>query len=101
MMKCVCRTQCQTRLDGGKIKFFNVGDVGEFEKCPTHFESLEKVEEVSFQTASKDELLEAKWKRADAVDFIKEKGGEPKVTSKTTKTQIVDQILDARFREVD
>lgn len=100
-MKCVCRTQCQTRLDSGKIKFFNVGDVENFKKCPTHFESLETLEDVDFDTASKEELMEAKWKRTDAKDFIKEKGGVPKVTGETTKAELIDQILDARFREVD
>ena len=100
-MKCVCRTKCQTRLSSGKIKFFTPGMVEEFSKCPTHFEPIEEIEEVNFQTASKEELMAAKWKKEDAVAFIHEKGAEPIIEDQIKKSDLVDMILDARFREVD
>lgn len=102
-MKCVCRTTCQARLAGGKIKLFKRGEVGDFEECPIHFEAIDekKPDTLDFLTASEDELLEATWTVTAARKAIKDKFGITLKNPKgTKKVDLIDQILDARYRGV-
>jgi len=98
-MKCVCRGACQVRMPSGKIRFFEVGKVEEFDKCPTGFEAVALEEgKVDFLVAEKDELLEAVWKLADARKTVKKEYGV--VLKQGKKADIVAQILDARYRSL-
>ncbi len=100
-MKAVCRRKCYIRTDDGVQKLFYPGQVHEFKKCPAHFEKLEDVA-VDFLMATEDELTETKWKFSDAFDAILEECGvELKKEEGTKKSDIIDQILDARYRQVD
>ena len=81
----------------GKITFFTKGEVAEFKKCPPNFRPL--TDKIDFTTASEAELLEAKWKFSDAFNAVKEEYGVE--LKKTDKADIVAQILDARYRQVD
>lgn len=101
-MKCVAIRAGQTRVDG-KIKFFNEGEVGDFEVCPTNFRSLEEEYEVDFFRASEQELLDSTWKSADAAAAMQTLFGAKLKLEKgvTTKEDVVAQILDLRFRNAD
>jgi len=109
-MKYVCRVTCQHKIEG-KITFCERGYIFEFAEDPgPRFECLEakpgatpidKQYEIDFLKASEDELKEAKWefkqayeaiKDAYDIELFKEKG--------TRKSEIISQILDARFRAV-
>ena len=106
-MKYVCLKTCQVRL-GNKITKVRKGAVISLEKPHPCFRALEPTPEeptpapVNFLKASAAELQESKWtfkeaaaiiKEAYDVDLFKEKG--------TKKSEIISQIIDARFRAVD
>ena len=101
-MKCVCDKKCQTVIDG-LVHFCSKGRVEDFDECPSNWTPLEgpKAKAVDFGTASEDELMETKWKYSDAKAFVKDTYN---VTLKkhrdTTKKQLVEMILDARYRAV-
>jgi len=92
-MKFVCKTPCYINLDGMNRRY-NPGQVVEAEKCPTHFKPVSDA--VDFLTASAEELIAAKWSRADAVKAVKDAFGVD-ITAKKKDT-IVAQIIDARER---
>lgn len=95
-MKCVCETTCQVRVNG-RITFVKEGEVFEFDKCPRNFRPVAG-ENINFLTASEEELLEANWKFSDAAKAIFE---AYKVKLKQAeKSDVVKQILDARYRAV-
>ncbi len=104
-MKCICETKCFIDVNG-VCQLFKPGDVVDVEKCPPHFRPLntdkaveDGGEKVDFLTASKDELLVAKWKPSEARAAIEEAYG---VTIDITggRKKIVERILDARERAV-
>lgn len=99
-MKCVAERATQTRLDSGKIAFFNRDDVEEFKECPPNFRpvagEVPEADEVDFTKAEEAELMAATWKFADAQKAVKEAYGV--TLKKKDKENIVAQILDARFR---
>lgn len=98
-MKCVCEKDCYQPNPQGYNRLYQCGDVDDFEKCPEYFVSLETEDYVvNFLTASENELLEAQWKFSDAADAVKEAYGIN--LKKTEKSDIVRQILDAKFRSI-
>lgn len=101
-MKCICRNKCQARLDDDKIMFFYPGDIQEFEECPPHFEAVTEAK-IDFTTAQEDELREAKWsfEEAHAVMLETYDAELKRVEGETTKQDVIDQILDIRFRALD
>ena len=100
-MKCVCVKQCQARNDRGVIIFYDVGQVAEFKKCPTHFRPIEgkKAKPVNFMTASEEELREAKFSDSDLKKFIEETYGRR--TGNRGRDKMIDMLLDCRFRALD
>ena len=103
-MLCVCEKRCQAKLDWGKTTFFKKGQVQEFEKCPSYFRPLEGDDStlVDFLTAGEEELTLATWKFDDAFKAIKEKYNvDLKREEGTKKSEVIAQILDARFRSID
>ena len=96
-MKCVCVRTCQVRVNG-KIVYVEKGQVLDFDKCPVNFESIEaRAEEgIDFLKASENELMESSWSFADAFKAIKDAYGVE--LKKTEKADVVEQILDARYR---
>jgi hypothetical protein len=105
-MKCVAISACQTRLDGsGKIRFFNPGEVGEFKKCPSNFQSLEEEYELDFLRATEVELMSSTWAFAEAAAVIKEvfdhELTQPEAGEAGAKANVVAQIIDVRFRNAD
>lgn len=98
-MKCVAVRACQARGDDGKVRTYRPGQIDRFSKCPTHFKSLEDpAYAVDFLTASQDELLNADWKFEDAVKVVKEAFNVDLKFSE--KANVVDAILDARYRHI-
>jgi len=105
-MKYICRKTCQHR-DEGQIFFCEMGTVYEFKDAPKNncFEAIDKEKElyvVDFLTAGETELKQAKWKFSDAeksiwdaygVKLSKEDGDK--------KSDIIGQIMDARYRSVE
>ncbi len=96
-MKCICRKPCFIKNPEGRNERFRVGQVRDFDKCPTHFTPIEGVS-VDFLTASKEELTNTKWKLEDAKKAVKDAFGVT-LTGKKKET-LVNQILDARDRNV-
>lgn len=106
-MKCLCTQTSQIRI-GGKIHTITQGEVRELKKLPkAHWVSLEEGSDesapkylVDFSKAEKAELMAVKgWTFEEARDFVKTNYNVD--INKGTKTQITDQILDARFRFVN
>ena len=110
-MKCVCRQDCQLRLEdgnkivkkGGKITFIERGTILNLNECPSTFESLEAEEyALDFSTATEQELLKAKWTITEAKDAMKEiYGHDLKISSEDKKKDVVRTILDIRYRKMD
>ena len=107
-MKCICMRTCQVRIgEEGKIHTIVRGEVLEFDKCPAHFTSIEKnpvtQEEykVDFLKAGEEELMEAKWTfKAASMAILDEYNVKLKKETGTKKSEIVAQILDARYRSI-
>jgi hypothetical protein len=99
----VCRTPCQARMEGDVIKYFSDGQVVEVEddfELPVHFDRLDIPEaSIDFLTASEEELMASDWKFAAAKDAIKKAFN--KTLQKAEKRDVVNQILDIRFRNID
>lgn len=95
----VCRVPCQVVMPEGGVRTFDAGSCWEFPtdfEVPKWFDNLDSSEGIDFITASEEELANAKWKFAEAKAAVSEALG---VTLKTgTKTEIIRQILDARYR---
>lgn len=104
-MKYKCVKKCQVRLpDGvhlvGKGKVFSEDQVKGIANHPC-FISLDQ-EALNFETASREELEARPWKFSDAYKAIEELYGvQLKKEEGTLKSDIITQIFDARFREVD
>jgi len=99
-MKCTCIQKCQIRNDFGKAILYVPGDVQEFQKCPKFFRSLAAPGEVDFINASEAELMEANWELVKAKEVIKEEFDiEIIYENGMLKSDVVKQILDARFRK--
>jgi len=105
-MKHLCLRTCQVDIYG-KITFVKRGDVirsSEVDLGP-RFKNLEEEaapHEVDFLTAKEEELINSKWSFSDAKKAIFDKFGvELKREEGTKKSEVIDQILDARFRSVD
>jgi len=105
-MKYVCRKNCQHR-DNGKIRFCERGRVYEFAEKPkfgfdTIGEKSEPDYKLDFLTASEEELKKTKWSFDDASDAIQAAYGVELFREEgTRKSEVIDQILDARFRSVE
>lgn len=101
-MKQVAIRRCQVRIDG-IIRTVDEGMVVDYAEEHAHLRPVEgetpEAEEVNFLTASGPELLAAKWKFSDAAAIVKETYNVE--LNKTEKTDIVAQILDARYRHVN
>ncbi len=102
-MKHICRRKCQVRIDG-QITFVHAGDVVDMTKEEAEvsgcFESVEDVE-VNFATATAEELMAAKWKFIDAAKFAKKAFDIVLNKADGKKADVVEQIMDARYRKVD
>lgn len=102
-MKCVANKDCQTRTDIGKIRFFSAGEVFNFLKCPCNFSPLEGdgAAIIDFTTAGEELLMESKWKFSDANEcMLSNFNRQLKKDENTTKQQVVDQIIDIRYRSL-
>lgn len=109
-MKCVCRRMCQQRVDsetgnivkdGGYIRTFQEDEIWDFPKAkkpPLWFEAIEgETYALDFETAEKDELLEAKWTFKAISQAAKDLYGE-EMNNRGEKIDLVEQFLDIRFR---
>ena len=109
-MKCICMRDCQIRIGvEGKIHTIVKGEVIEFDakEAPKNFKSIEKDEKtqedykVDFLKAGEEELMESKWTFIEASAAVEEAYGvKLKKEKGTKKSEIVAQILDARYRSV-
>ena len=79
----------------GHIRYFKAGTVEAFDELPPHFEALEE-RPIDFTTAYEDELMEAKWTMKEANDAMKAAYGV--ALKRGSKAELVNQILDIRFR---
>ena len=101
-MKCVCDRKCQVKDDAGGVHLANVGRVMEFKECPEYFTPVDDVTFIDFLEATEDQLLAVKWAFEDAAEAINNAYGiELKRGEDTKKSDVVAQILAARFRAVD
>lgn len=99
-IECICRATCQQRLPSGHIRFFEIGEVFPFQECPEAFEPLGG--DIDFITAERDELLAARWTAKEAREAIMgEFGVELKRIADGTKIEMVDEILDIRYRALN
>lgn len=104
MKKYVCTRKCQIKV-GERITFVNTGTVVTLEKDPgKNFRSIdgEQDDPINFLTAKKGELQKSKWTFKAAQKAILDKYGiELFKEEGTRRSEIIDQILDARFRSID
>ena len=104
-MKHLCLQTCQVRLSD-KITLVKQGEVvRSSEDLGPRFKNLEAPDnasyEVDFLTAKEEELTNTKWKFEEARLAIYGKYGvELKREEGTKKSEIIAQILDARFRSI-
>ena len=104
-MKFLCTRTCQITDDNEKIILIEQGSVIDSEKNPKKgcFKSLDgekgETHKIDFTTASEDELLSAKWSVAVAKEeILKAYKVELKIKSDDKKSDVVDRILDIRYR---
>ena len=104
-MDYVCVKACQLRV-GKQITFVAKGQVVNVESIPkSHahcFNSMgDKEYSVNFGEATEEELMKAKWKVSEASSYC-EKHYDTKIEKQEgdKKSDIVDKILDARYRAV-
>ena len=104
-MDYVCVKDCQLRIDG-QITFLVRGEVVNMESLPKSHEHCfngigDKEYSVNFGKASEAELMKAKWKVSEASSYC-EKHYDKKIEKQEgdKKSDIVDKILDARYRAV-
>jgi len=98
-MKHACIRKCQYRNNTNKVRLASVGDVVELDKKPfeSNWTALDALE-IDFLVMSEAELTEVSWKFSDAFTAVKDEYDVE--LKKTTKDDIIKQILDARFRQV-
>jgi hypothetical protein len=101
-MECLCLITCQARRDDGSVTYVKRGEVRTFLKCPEYFTPVDSIGSVDFTTAGEEELMAASWTFDEAheailaafnIELVKEDG--------TKKSEVVTQILDAKFRYTD
>lgn len=99
-MKYICTARCFIPY-AGRTRRFNVGDVIDAEKCPTHFEELggKKSAPIDFSTAGEQELLEREYPLPELKRYILEKYDD-KVAANLGKEKTVAKLIDHREREV-
>ena len=96
MVKCICIRACQVRIDG-LARYFHAGEVRVFKECPPHWRPIETVE-VDFLSSPREVLMETEWSFKEAQEVIKKAYGFSLVKEAgTKKSDIVDQILEARL----
>lgn len=100
-MKYLCMRKAQYRDSSKAVHMAERGDViSTDQKVGTSFRPMEKVaEEIDFMTSSEAVLLDTTWSFNEAAKTIKTECGID--LKKTDKADIVAQIVDARFRQVD
>ena len=100
-MKYLCMRDAQYRDSSKAIRMANRGDVIDTDqKVGVSFKPMEEaVEELDFMVSSEAVLLDATWSFNEAAETVKEHCGIE--LKKTNKADIVAQIMDARFRQVD
>ena len=94
-MLCVCRKTCQVKVNG-KIIFYNKGQVGAFDECPSYFEPVSS--SIDLLVAGREEMLASDVPIGDLQKFLSDTYG--KTSKSTNRERLVDSILDARMREV-
>lgn len=99
-MQCVCERKGQTRGADGKIRFYSLGQVDDFEECPRNFRPLEGEDSVGidFATAGEGELLAGNFELGDLKSFMREKYGLSAGNRGLEKT--VAMVLEYRQRNV-
>ena len=104
-MDYVCVKACHLRI-GKQITFVAKGQVVNVESIPkSHvhcFNSMDDKEySVNFGEATVEELMKAKWKVSEASSFC-EKHYDKKIEKQEgdKKSDIIDKIIDARYRAV-
>lgn len=101
MAEYICVKDCQ-EIIRGKITFVPRGAVVHSEEplkksCFIAADSDEYV--LDFMTATEAELLSAKWKPQEAIDWADEEFGA--VLKKEKKADMVNAIIDVRYRNAD
>lgn len=96
-MEYVCKTKCYVKGPDGRLHLFRPGQVVELDGPSIHFVVVED-HTLNFGKATEDELMGVKWEFMDAKAFVKT---QYNVTLKRgRKSEVVAQILDARFRSL-
>jgi len=67
-MDCVCVAKCQVKPEEGRPVRYDVGDVADFDKCPTHFRPLNTT--VDFAEVGEKELIASTFELEDLKSFI-------------------------------
>lgn len=102
-MKYICKRTCQLRIND-QITLVSRGDVIELDKDPGAkcFESIEtEAYKLDFTKASEQELKLTKWTFNEAYKAIKAKYDvELHKEEGTKRSEVIDQILDARYRAI-
>lgn len=103
-MKYVCRQTCQVRIKD-QITLCNKGQIYELDEPNDRFQAIAEEQEnykVDFLKASEAELKEAKWSFTEAKKAIKAAYDVTLTNAKgTSRMNVIDQILDARYRAID
>lgn len=95
-MKCICKVKCFINFDG-KSRRFNPGEVIDVDKCPAHFESLEKAA-INFDIAGEEELMAVEFDLKELKGYILK--AYDKKAGTLGKKKTVDMLLDCRQRAV-
>lgn len=100
-MKCVAKYKCQTRLDDGRRRTFEKGDVWDFKVCPIHFNPIEGKEAmpIDFDKAQEQELLETDFDLDELKTFIETK--YDRKAGNRGKEKTIEMLLDCRYREIN
>ena len=104
-MKYVCLKTCQLRING-HITFCEKGEIYNLKEANQFFRCIEEKVvpdyKIDFIKASEAELKGAKWKFDDAFKAIKEHFDvELDKEEGTRKSDVIKQILDARYRALN
>jgi hypothetical protein len=96
----ICVFPCQVRLDKRRIRFFAVGDIWSFNprnEVPDTFEPLSQVV-IDFDESSEQELRHGNFDAGELRGYMlrKYKKNVPFIE----KSELIDALLDARFRDV-
>lgn len=99
-MKCKATCKCQTRVESGRRRTFEKGDVYDFEVCPTHFVPIEGEDAlpINFDDAQEQELLESEFDLDELKAYIEKK--YDKKAGNRGKEKTIDLLLDCRYRDI-